>query len=110
MCAQRTPKEEVADFGVSWFAADVGKDIELARKVLATHEHHAGLIQGRNGLGIRASKADIADIKKQQGQDATPCYCIRGLPPAMSKQELEEMIQGLGWRAKVEEDGRRMIR
>ena len=106
----RTPKEEIAEYGVSWLPADTGKDITLAKKVLESCEHHAGLVQGRSGLGIRASKANIAGIKSQQGQDATPCYCVRGLPPAMSRQELEELLKHLGWKARPEDDGRKMIR
>ena len=92
------------------FQLTPARDIQLAKKVLESCDHHAGLVQGRNGLGIRASKANIVDIKNQQGQDATPCYCVRGLPPAMSLQELEELLKHLGWAARPESDGRRMNR
>ena len=106
----RTPKEDLDKYGITWLPGDTGKSIEMAQEALKQHTAHLGLIAGKGGYGIRAAKDDTIRIKEAQGLDASPAYCLKGLPPALTADELQQLVRSIGWDVVLEEGGRRMAR
>ena len=106
----KTPREDLDKFAVAWLPGDTAKKHSLALEVLKGKPNHRGLVQGKAGYGVRALKEDALKMREAQGQDITPAYLMKGLPPSMTKEELGEVLKSIGWAAKVEEGGRRMAK
>ena len=92
----RTPREDLEKYGITWLPGDTGKDIQMANEALKQHTAHLGLVAGKGGYGIRAEKEDTARIKEAQGIDASPAYCLKGLPPALTVDELHQLTRSIG--------------
>ena len=106
----KTPKADLDRYAVAWLPGDTGRQIKLAQEVLKSHPNHRGLVMGRAGLGIRAEKDEALRMREAQGVDTTPSYLVKGLPPAMTKGELEQALKTMHWDCEVTEGGRRMAK
>ena len=106
----KTPKEDMDKFAVAWLPGDTGRQVALAQEVLKGQPNHRGLVHGKAGIGVRAEKAEVAKMREAQGQETAPAYLVKGLPPQMTKQELEQALRAITWNCRVEEAGRRMAK
>ena len=57
---------------------------------------------------IRTKPEHVAAIKQSLGQDATPSYLLRGVPLELYDDEVADLCDKLGWKAKPDPASRRI--
>ena len=106
----RTPKDKVADYRVIWLPGDAGLSTAVALATTDKLDHQLGLVSGKASLGYRVAAHRWAEARSQQGLDPRPLYLIQGLPARIDRDDLQELLTSLDWKAEIVAEGRRVGR
>ena len=106
----RTPYEQLEDYHIMWLQGDAATTLQVAEQTSEKKKYtNHGLVRNRGKLGVRLAKEAMKEVGMPHGLDDTPIYWVKGVPPEMCMEELEDFLAQIQWAgARVEEKSRRV--